>query len=76
MRLAREKILQDMAEDPPTAGCMGSGGAWDAGGGYGAYLHAVSLHHQRRRFPGALGRDLPQPGTPWVSMIGSYMDHR
>ena len=68
--------MRDPAMDRPTAGCMGSGGARDASGGYGTHMHTVYLHQQGGEFPIAPGKDLPQPGALGKDTIGGQMDNR
>ena len=62
--------------DRLTAGCVGSGGARDAGGGYGAHMCTIYLHQKEGGFPGSQGEDQPQPGAPGKTMIVSQMDNR
>ena len=38
-------------------------------------MRAVSLHQQGGGFPGAQGKDIPQPGAPGKTVIGGSLDH-
>ena len=55
---------------------MGSGGSRDAGGGYGAYMRAVSLHQKGGGFPEKPGEDIPQPGAPGKATISGHMGNQ
>ena len=75
VRLACNQVMQDLVIDIPVAGCMGIGGAQDAGRGYGAHMRAVSLRQQGGGLPGAPGEELPQPGAPGKATLGVQMDN-
>ena len=54
---------------------LGSGGTQGAGGGYSANLRAVYIHKQGGGFLGSQVKDIPQPGAPGKTVIGSSMNH-